>query len=285
MKSGSIAWVLGAVSALTMGMAAEACSSSSTTTGTDGGSSSSSHSSGSSKTSGSSGTPFMDGGTTTLDSGVTCYKPPGSLFPEDGSTGVYCPFSGAADGGKDIHCTQGQHCCSPPESADMLSTCVAGGVACTVKDSVDWQCEGTPDCVGQAGTICCGQGIVKEQPAQPGCGSGGATVPPFPYVSGFYGSQCQASCATFGGTDGGAAFQICSKDSECESNNCIPVKPKGNGIGYCGPKSDAGSSGSGSSSSTSSASSTSGSGSSGTTSSASSTTGTTTTSSSSSSAG
>jgi len=269
MKSQSIALVLGALSAITMGMAAEACSSSNAAGGMDGGSSSSSGK-GSTSGTGTADTGTTSGsseaGTFVNDAGTTCYKPPGEIYAEDGGSGPYCPFSESdASGGHNIHCAVGQHCCVPPEDSMMISTCEPGATTCPVAKSVDWVCEGTPDCSGHPGTVCCGQGIVKPQGPQPGCGDGGSTLASFPYVSGFYGSACQASCAVFG--DGGMGFQICSKNSECESNNCIAIKPKGNDVGYCGPAIDGGSA---SSSGSSSSAATSGSSTSGSTTSASS---------------
>jgi hypothetical protein len=143
---------------------------------------------------------------------------------------MYCPFSGV-DGGKDIYCSAGQQCCSPPEGMGA-STCLPDTESCPVKNSVDWVCEGTPDCNGNPGTICCGQGTIAIQTPQPGCGPDGGTLGEYPYVSGFYGSACQASCATFG--DGGKGFQLCSQTSECPAGEtCVPIKPKGNSVGYC----------------------------------------------------
>ena len=265
MKSSQFAWILGAVSSLGLGMAAQACSSSSptgnssTSTSTSSGSNHTSTTSTGSNSGTTSGTTTATGsnsGTTILDGGAKCYSAPGKVYAEDGSTGLYCPFSETdASGGKAIHCATGQQCCSPPESAMLASTCEPVANACPVKDSVDWVCEGTPDC--KTGTLCCGQGTIATQSPQPGCGDGGSTIPAYPYVSGFYGSACQASCAHFG--DGGNGFQICSKDSECTTpgESCIPIKPKGNSIGYCGVATGSGSGSSSSSTASTSASSTS----------------------------
>ncbi len=264
MKSVQLAWVFGAVSALGLGMAAEACSSSSSTTtppSGDGGHSStgSTTGSGTSQTS-STGT---GGGSTSSTSGtssssVTCYKAPGELFAEDGGVGVYCPFSATTDGGKAVHCTAGEHCCEPPESASMVSTCEPAATTCPVMNSTDWACEGTPDCAGTAGTVCCGAGTIKTQAPQPGCGDGGSTLPSYPYVGDFTGTSCVASCSLTTTT-----FQVCSKDSECPggaAGSCVSIKPKGNGIGYCaGSGSGTGSSSSSSSSSSGSSSTSSGS--------------------------
>ncbi len=235
MKHSTFAWALGAVAAVGLGMAAEACSSSSSTpvTTTDGGHSSSSsgmtNSSGtgasqSSGTGGSSATSVSGGGST-----GTCYGVATQTYPEDGG-GMYCPFSAVGDGGKNAVCTHGEHCCETPESAGTPSTCVSGGATCPVPNSTDWNCEGTPDC--NSGQVCCGAGKIMNQAAQPGCGSGGATLPPSIYVSGFIpGPTCAASCAGIGS---GVPWQICSQTSECPSGQtCIPVKPKGNTIGAC----------------------------------------------------
>ncbi len=271
MKSVNSVWVVGALVAVSMGMAAQACSSSTTSPGggagggTTGGSSTSSSketgSNSSSSTSSGSATASGCGGSSS-STGAVCYKAPKELYPES-AAGVYCPFSQNYPT-KDTVCSAGQHCCEPPEKACMLSTCVADGTQCSVPESIDWQCAGTLDCASQGSDlICCGQGKVETQAAQPGCGDGGTTIPPYPYVSGFYGSACQKTCAYFGSgalppEDGGVGFQVCSKDSECSANfHCVAIEPKGNTIGYCaaGAAPDAGSSSSGSSSSGSSASS------------------------------
>jgi hypothetical protein len=93
-----------------------------------------------------------------------------------------------------------------------------------VTGSTSWKCEGAPDCASTTGTVCCGTGTIEQQVAQPSCGDGG--IAPYPYVSGFTGSSCTASCTT---------YQICSQSSECppSASTCVPIEPKGNGIGYC----------------------------------------------------
>jgi hypothetical protein len=152
----------------------------------------------------------MDAGT-----GADCEAPPTMVYAES-KAGVYCPFS-AVDGGKNQVCTAGEHCCETPEGSGA-STCNAAGTACAVAMSTDWQCEGTPDCSGTSGTVCCGTGTIETQAA---CG----TYPAYPYISKFTGSSCAASCTT---------YQICSQTSECPSGKtCVPVKPKGNTIGVC----------------------------------------------------
>jgi hypothetical protein len=73
--------------------------------------------------------------------------------------------------------------------------------------------------------VCCGTGTIEEQAPQPACGDGG--IPAYPYVSDFKGSSCKTSCST---------YQICSKDAECPGGGagaCVPIEPKGGGIGYC----------------------------------------------------
>jgi len=216
MKSSNIAWALGAITAVSLGMAAQACSSSSTT---GGGTSSSTGTSGSSSSkvttssSSSSSETIVDGG------GSDCHKAPPALHPEDGGSGIYCPFSTAFDSGlKTISCTSGEHCCEPTTDG-ILSTCSPLATECT-NGATDWQCEGTPNCAGTPGTICCGTGTVNTQEA---CGS----VPSYAYISGFKGASCATTCA---------GYQVCSKDSECPggaAGTCAPVAPKGNGIGYC----------------------------------------------------
>jgi hypothetical protein len=76
-------------------------------------------------------------------------------------------------------------------------------------------------------------GKIAMQAPQPGCAAGGGTVPPFSYVVGFTGSACLPPAMCTGGT----MFQVCSQNSECTGDagvTCVPVAPKGNGIGYCG---------------------------------------------------
>jgi hypothetical protein len=160
-----------------------------------------------------------------VDAG-SCYKPPTALHPET-QAGVYCPFSGA-DGGDNVTCSAGEHCCEPPESANKVSTCEPAVTTCPVASSTDWQCEGAPDCASESGTVCCGTGTIEQQAPQPDCGDGGYAA--FSYVSGFKGSACASTCS------GTGVFRICSKDSECPggaAGSCVPIEPKGGGIGYC----------------------------------------------------
>ena len=187
----------------------------------DGGSTTSSSASGSSTASGSTSGSAGDGG---------CYKAPTALHAET-KAGVYCPFS-VGDAGKATTCAAGQHCCEPPESAATASTCEPATTACPVAMSTDWACEGAFDCASKAGTVCCGTGTIGLQAAQPACGDGG--IASFSYVTGYTGSACSATCTT---------YQICSKDSECPgaaTGSCVPIEPKGGGIGYCKEHGDAG---------------------------------------------
>jgi hypothetical protein len=150
-----------------------------------------------------------------------CYSPPASMVYPD--TGIYCPFSAVA-GGMDVTCPAGtQHCCEPPSTG--TSECAPIAAMCAEGDT-DWQCEGTPDCAGQPGTICCGSGRLETQAPQPGCGPDGGTVPSYTYVSGFTGSTCMTPAAC-------TAFQICGSQADCTTGTCTPIKPKGNDIGYC----------------------------------------------------
>jgi hypothetical protein len=173
------------------------------------------------------------GGSTGASTAPLCYSPPTVLYPEDGGTGVYCPFSTPGPGSPNIFCADGQHCCETPEAANTPSTCEPPTTACPIAGSTDWECEGTLDCVnaGKPGTICCGTGTILQQAPQPGCGPDGGTLAAYPYVTGFTGTTCQTSCATVGDA-GSPGFPVCSKNSEC-TTVCIPIKPKGNAIGYC----------------------------------------------------
>jgi len=263
MKSANVVWVLGAVAAISMGMAAQACSSSTTSPGGGGGggvgggssTGSSNHTGagGSNNSSSSNGSVAASGcGGSSSSSGPECFAAPKPPFAET-AAGVYCPFSETYPA-KQTVCAGGQHCCEPPEKACALSTCVADGTQCPVTESTDWECAGTLDCAAQGtGLICCGQGKIDQQgPQGPTCPDAGS----FPYASGFYGTACQKSCETFGSgslppQDGGVGFQVCSQSSECATGyHCVGIKPKGNTIGYCevgaAPATDAGGSSSGS---------------------------------------
>ena len=58
-------------------------------------------------------------------------------------------------------------------------------------------------------------------------------VPAYPYVSGFKGSTCAASCNA-GTFDGGIiSFIMCSQQSDCPTGTCTPIEPKGGSAGYC----------------------------------------------------
>jgi hypothetical protein len=145
-----------------------------------------------------------------------CHKPPPALHPEV-TPGVYCPFSG--DGGDSQTCTGG-HCCEPAAGG---SACTPDSTACPTGDT-DWQCGSPVDCA--AGLSCCGTGNLLTQAA---CGD----VPPYPYVSGFKGTTCAASCNTGMFNGGMLGFVVCSQQSECPVGTCAPIEPKGGGTGYC----------------------------------------------------
>jgi len=150
----------------------------------------------------------------------SCEKPP-QLYPETGSGGMYCPFSAPA-GGKASYCTAGQFCCETPASAGTLSTCSSS--ACAAGDT-SWGCEGTPDCASQSGTICCvvaKSGSSVTVGSNPACGSN----PAFPYLGGFAGTACSATCAS--------GYQICQATSDCSGGKtCVAIKPEGNSVGFC----------------------------------------------------
>ena len=172
--------------------------------------------------------PIADSGTTSetstaSDSGSAgdgnCEKPP-KLFPET-TPGIYCPFS-AVDGGSDITCAAGQHCCEVPSGSSSPSTCVALGTACPVANSVDWQCEAPIDCTvtGSAGPICCGTGSPTTATH---CGV------TWPEWTGFTGTVCAASCPAPGIT-------VCETQGDCgDAGTCTASKSNGNDFGFCGP--------------------------------------------------
>ena len=132
-----------------------------------------------------------------------------TLHPES-EAGVYCPFSGV-DGGANITCKAGEHCCEP---AMGTSSCKPGNGACGMTDT-DWQCEDQPDCTQG---VCCGIG--KPGGPDPGCVN--------LFATGFKGSQCMSSCNDAG------LFQICEADMQCPmGQKCKPAKIKGNQVGIC----------------------------------------------------
>jgi hypothetical protein len=161
-----------------------------------------------------------DSGTTSGGDSGTCEQPP-TLHAES-AAGVYCPFSGV-NGGADVTCTAGQHCCETPETSTAPSTCEAMGTACPVAGSIDWQCEEAIDCTasGSAGPICCGTGTPTTETA---CGQTWAEW------SGFTGTKCATSCASPGIT-------VCETTADCASSaagtTCTPSKADGNQFGFC----------------------------------------------------
>jgi len=217
MKLAKFGWILGGVAAMGLGMAAQACSSSSTTGGDAGGGGT-----GTGTGTGKPGSSTGSGtGVATGDSGVDagCHKAPPSLHPET-APGVYCPFEGTGFG---ANCTAGEHCCEPASGG---SACTAGGTACPAANT-DWQCGAPVDCETDAGQLlCCGTGTIDMQAP---CGA----IPAYPYVSGFKGSTCAASCDTGTFNGGMINFIICSQQSDCPSGTCTPIDPKGGGTGYC----------------------------------------------------
>lgn len=181
-----------------------------------GGSGSSSGSSGSSSGSSSGGSGSSSGGSGS-SSGAACTESPPSLYVES-TAGVYCPFS-AADGGKNVTCAAGQHCCETPESSSSPSTCEPMGTACPISGSIDWQCEEAIDCTaaGAAGPICCGTGTQTSET----CGAN-----TWPEFSGFTGTKCATSCPSPGIT-------VCEQQSDCTTGTCTAAKADGNNFGFC----------------------------------------------------
>ncbi len=162
-----------------------------------------------------------DTGGSSGDSGGSCETPP-SLFAET-TPGVYCPFSGV-DGGDNITCAAGQHCCETPTGSSSPSTCVAMGTACPVTGSIDWQCEEAVDCTvsGAAGPICCGNGSPMPVTS---CGN------TWTEWTGFTGTTCATSCPNPG-------FVVCEKNADCTGDagtTCSASKSNGNDFGYCTP--------------------------------------------------
>ncbi len=152
------------------------------------------------------------------DSG-TCENPP-ALFPET-MAGVYCPFS-AVDGGSNLTCAAGQHCCETPSGSSSPSTCVAAGTACPVANSIDWQCEAPIDCASAAGHLCCGNGTAMSVSS---CGN------TWTEWTGFTGTTCATSCPNPG-------FVVCEQPSDCTGDagtTCSKSKSNGNDFGYCTP--------------------------------------------------
>jgi hypothetical protein len=261
MKHARLAWTLGGVATIGLGMAAEACSSSNTTSGNgDGGSTqssstrsttTSSSTSGTGSSGASSSTSTSESSSTSSDdagsssgsgsgSGNHCRKPPTLRAPSD--AGVECPAgsglgSGTGSGGGGlVDCTIGQHCC---ETAMGAGTCTAPGTACGAAGDLDWACDGPSDCVGSAAPeICCGDGTLTTVPA---CGA----YPAYSTVMGFSGTACAASCA--------GKNVVCVSDSDCPgqaAGSCVAVDPRGTRVtvGYCASDGSGSGSSSGSSS-------------------------------------
>ncbi len=138
------------------------------------------------------------------------------LHPPTPDGGIYCPFS-AADGGKNVYCTETQTCCETP-SGTSPSTCVAGKTdTCPVAKSTAWQCEDPADC--PSGQKCCAHsgdaGAVTVQADV--CG---------PYLSKFSGTRCASACSA-------GELVVCEEQAACPTGTCTAVKPKGNDIGVC----------------------------------------------------
>jgi hypothetical protein len=168
------------------------------------------------------GTTGNDSGGSEDSGGGSCEKPP-TLHPET-APGVYCPFSGV-DGGDDITCTAGQHCCETPESSNAASTCQPIGTPCPVANSIDWECEEAIDCTAVdagdgGGPICCGTGTPTTETA---CGV------TWPEWTAFTGTKCAASCPSPGIT-------VCETQADCTGSDggCTASKAEGNQFGFCG---------------------------------------------------
>jgi len=236
MAFAKIVWLVGGASVVAVGgmVGLQACSSSSgggfpdggaTThdsaaveTGSGGGSGSGSGGGSGSGSGGGSGSGSGSSSGSGDDSG-TCESPP-SLYAES-APGVYCPFS-AADGGKNVTCAAGQHCCETPTSANTPSTCEPAGTPCPVTGSIDWQCEEATDCTaaGSAGPICCGTGSPTTETS---CGV------TWPEWTGFTGTKCATSCPAPGIT-------VCEKNADCTTDagsTCTATKADGNQFGFC----------------------------------------------------
>ena len=133
--------------------------------------------------------------------------------------GVYCPYSVQQDSGAWTTCPATEHCCEPSGATAGSSACTPATTACP-SGSTDWQCLGLLDCAG--GQVCCAAaGTLVPQAA---CG----TQPAYSTVSGFTGTACAASCAT---------FRICQSDSDCGSGAapgaCAPATAMGSDFGHC----------------------------------------------------
>jgi hypothetical protein len=265
MRSCRVVWVLGAVASLALGMAAEACggtvaaSGDAATPARDGGKSSSRHETTGASTSSynatasrtvattrptivttataiaTTGPTIVTTGATATGTGIgtgtgSCFKVSTRVYPPS-DAGMFCPFSAVADGGKDVFCASGQHCCEPPANVNAASVCEPLATTCVHKGSTDWQCQGTADCA--AGQVCCGNGVVDQEAAQPGCAPGGGTLPASVFVVGFWEALCQASCASM---DAGPAWQLCDLQSDCPpAYACSPVRLQENDVGACMP--------------------------------------------------
>ncbi len=153
------------------------------------------------------------GGGTGGDGGIC--KTPTTLHPpfaDAGTKTLYCPFSGT-DGGKNDYCdSSSEHCCEPQSGT---AACTAKATACANNDT-DWQCEDPSDC--GSGMQCCGKGTLVKNP-DPQCAN---------YATGFTGTYCAATCAS-------GEITICTADSQCGGQTCLPFGAKGNQVGGCSP--------------------------------------------------
>jgi hypothetical protein len=155
-----------------------------------------------------------DSGTTDANDGAVPFDcgPPVTLHPAQPSTGPYCPFSGT-DGGGNVTCAFGQHCCESPVGAGP-SACNADCSAMP-DGGTDWQCQDSTNC--GAGQVCCA--FTTGPAMDPGC--------TWSFLHHFTGTVCAASCAA-------GQLQVCESPTACPAGQtCVPTKAKGADFGTC----------------------------------------------------
>lgn len=139
-----------------------------------------------------------------------CGTPP-VLHPSAADAGPFCPFSTAAP--PFSTCGFGQHCCEPPAGTGNLATC-ASDCAGLVDGGIDWECQDPVSC--PTGELCC----ANTTSVGPGECS-------YPFLSGFTGTVCAASC-------GAGQARICQSDVECPTpTTCTATKSNGAVLGIC----------------------------------------------------
>jgi hypothetical protein len=163
-----------------------------------------------------------DGGT--LDSAVACANPPKLFAPS--TKGIYCPYSKGVDGGAQYCTVKTEVCCLSPSNDAGPSTCAANANACPQADAV-WACSAPEEC-NVANPVCCLTAGPLE--ADPNCAG-------FQRTKGFNNTRCTTAQACAGTIDAGKfidnQFVACTKQADCATGTCTPIKTSGTSFGVC----------------------------------------------------